>query len=200
MSYGQPSRYAWADEDGTRSWINQAEGGEQGDPLMPLLFSLGIKGALATVQEQLGEGEFLFAFLDDVYAVCAPERVGEVYMALEKALREQAGIQLHEGKTKVWNKAGVQPQVVRSGEHGVGIGTGPGVGESEEARVERIIREAWSPEGVKVLGTPVGSPAFVEKLAKERMADEQELLDAIPYVPDLQCAWTILLQCAVLRA
>ena len=90
MSYGQPSRYAWADEDDTRSWINQAEGGEQGDPLMPLLFSLGITGALATVQEQLGEGEFLFAFLDDVYAVCAPERVGEVYMALEKALREHA--------------------------------------------------------------------------------------------------------------
>ena len=160
---------------------------------------------MATIQEQLGEGEFLFAFLDDVYAVCAPERVGEVYMLLEKALREQAGIQLHEGKTRIWNKAGVQPQVGRRGEHGVGNGTGPdvnnggdeeGVGESEEARVERIIREAWSPEGVKVLGTPVGSPAFVEKLAKERMADEQELLDAIPYVPDLQCAWTILSQCA----
>ena len=28
LSYGQPSRYAWADEDGTQQWIQQAEGVE----------------------------------------------------------------------------------------------------------------------------------------------------------------------------
>ena len=34
--------------------IHQGEGGEQGDALMPLLFSLG------------------FAFLDDIYVLCPP--------------------------------------------------------------------------------------------------------------------------------
>ena len=58
------------------------------------------------------------------------------------------------------------------------------------------MREAWSPEGVKVLGTPVGTREFVEKLSNERIAEEQELLEALAYVPDLQCAWQILLQCA----
>ena len=90
MSYGQPSRYAWTDEDGSRTWIEQAEGGEQGDPLMPLLFSLGIKGALATVQSQLQEGEHLFAFLDDVYSLCPPARVCVIYAALEQALRDHS--------------------------------------------------------------------------------------------------------------
>ena len=52
--------------------ITQAEGGEQGDPLMPALFSLGQKGALEAVQTNLEEGEGLYAFLDDVYAVSSP--------------------------------------------------------------------------------------------------------------------------------
>ena len=38
--YGAPSTYLWEDEMGTNHRILQGEGGEQGDPLMPLLFSL----------------------------------------------------------------------------------------------------------------------------------------------------------------
>ena len=36
---------------------------------MPLLFSLAIHDALVAVQAELREGEVLFAYLDDVYAV-----------------------------------------------------------------------------------------------------------------------------------
>ena len=36
--YGQPSAYFWDDEMGDTQVIPQGEGGEQGDPLMPLLF------------------------------------------------------------------------------------------------------------------------------------------------------------------
>ena len=42
--------------------IVQAEGGEQGDPLMPALFSLGQHPALQAVQAQLQDGDRLFAF------------------------------------------------------------------------------------------------------------------------------------------
>ena len=41
MFYGQPSEYLWYDDDGAVHSILQAEGGEQGDPLMPALFALG---------------------------------------------------------------------------------------------------------------------------------------------------------------
>ena len=39
MFYGSPSSYLWEDEGGVTHIIAQGEGGEQGDPLVPLLFA-----------------------------------------------------------------------------------------------------------------------------------------------------------------
>ena len=69
------ARYLWEDDSGEVHDIDQGEGGEQGDPLMPMLFSLGQHNALRAVQAKLQEGELIFAYLDDVYIVCSPERV-----------------------------------------------------------------------------------------------------------------------------
>ena len=133
--------------------------------MMPMLFSLGIHTALVRVKEQLREGEYLFAYLDDVYAVVEPDRVRTVYDLLAVALLDVAGIRLNEGKTRTWNRAGLRPPLM-----------------------EDLGDNVWSPEGVKVLGTPVGSDAFVRQHVEERLADEQRLWDAIPEVPDIQCA------------
>ena len=83
---GQPSRYLWEDESGMVHTICQGEGGEQGDALMPLLFSLGQHAALEAVHRRLMEGERLFAFLDGVYVVTTPRRVGDVHLALQEEL------------------------------------------------------------------------------------------------------------------
>ena len=58
--FGSPSTYLWEDELGTTEDIAQGEGGEQGDPLMPLLFALGQHAALEAVQGRLLDGEKLF--------------------------------------------------------------------------------------------------------------------------------------------
>ena len=62
---GSSSSYLWEDRF---FWhhhtIPQGEGGEQGDPLMPLLFSLGQHGALQAIDSDLNDNEVLFAFLD----------------------------------------------------------------------------------------------------------------------------------------
>ena len=51
------SSYVWTDEAGVQQ---QHEGGEQGDPIMPLPFSLGVfHDALAEVQQHLQPGECL---------------------------------------------------------------------------------------------------------------------------------------------
>ena len=81
---------------------------------MPLLFSLGARRALKTAGERLQEGELLFAFLDDVYALCRPERTRAVYDVLAEEFDKACNIKLHEGKTRVWNVAGVTVTVVRS--------------------------------------------------------------------------------------
>ena len=56
MSCAQPSSYQWIDAGGEARSVIQAEGGEQGDPLMPLLFSRD-PGALEEVAATLLPGE-----------------------------------------------------------------------------------------------------------------------------------------------
>ena len=84
-----------------------------------------------------------------------------------------AGIQLHNGKTRCWNGSGLYPQ-----------------------DMEELGPEVWSPRGVKVPGTPVGSDEFVKEVSDARLEEEHKLWNAIPWIPDLQCAWLVLLQCA----
>ena len=57
LFYGSPSVYLWEDDMGDTHEIIQGEGGEQGDPLMPLLFSLGQHSALLAINAKLKEGE-----------------------------------------------------------------------------------------------------------------------------------------------
>ena len=78
--------------------------------------------------------------------------------------------------------------------------SGPGVqsrpnGSAQSAPQQRSAAET-NPMGIKVLGIPVGSAAFVQETVSKRLRLEAQLWDAIPSVPDLQAAWQILLQCA----
>ena len=61
--HSAPSQYWWEDEMGIVHVVDQGEGGEQGDALMPLLFSLGQNDALKAVQASLRPSGRLFAFL-----------------------------------------------------------------------------------------------------------------------------------------
>ena len=56
--------------------------------------------------------------------------------------------------------------------------------------------------GLNILGCPIGSPSFCKAHASKRVEEEQEFLKFIPKVAtvNLQCAWLLLLYCAVPRA
>ena len=110
--YGSPSTYLFFDESGCPSEIHQGEGGEQGDPLMPALYALGQHKALLQAREALLPGEQLYAYLDDVYATCPPERAGILFEALSTALQARANVQVHLGKTRAWNAAGEEPRTL----------------------------------------------------------------------------------------
>ena len=66
--YAQPFSHVWEDAEGRGQQVWQHEGGEQGDPLMPSLFSLAVHNSLEEVHQQLEPGEELMAFLDRVRA------------------------------------------------------------------------------------------------------------------------------------
>ena len=138
--------------------IRQQEGGEQGDP---------VHNALQAVQAELLE--WLFAYLDDVYALSTPERCRKIYDLLADGLSSRAWIRLHTGKTRCWNRAGEVPE-----------------------RMAELFPEVWNKEGLKVLGTPVGTPEFHQVASEERLQKEEEFWRTIPWLRDLQCAWQLM--------
>ena len=56
MFYGSPSEYFWEDDFGETHSIPQGEGGEQGDAMMPLLYSVGQHEALQVAQRGMRDG------------------------------------------------------------------------------------------------------------------------------------------------
>ena len=52
MFCSSPSQYLWEDQEGEVHTIDQGEGREQGDPLMPLLFALGQLGGSAAQSQR----------------------------------------------------------------------------------------------------------------------------------------------------
>ena len=192
--YGRPSTYLWEDEVGDTQEIPQGEGGEQGDPLMPLLFSLGQHSALEAVQRRLQGNEKVFAYLDDVVVVCSPGRVVEVEAILRQELRRQAHIDVHQGKTQVWNRFGVTPRGI---EELVRV-----------ARLEKPDAIVWKGDpslprtlqGIRVLGAPIGSPEYVADQLEKKSDKQETLFTRIPRVQDTQACWLLLLMCASTRA
>ena len=55
-------------------------------------------------------------------------------------------------------------------------------------------------QGLMVLGTPLGHPAYVAHRLQSLLQDHRAFLDCIPAVPDLQAAWLLLCHCAGPRA
>ena len=169
--------------------INQGEG-EQGDPLMPLLFVVGQHPALVAMQERLHADEWIFAFLDDIYILTKPERVGAVHAVLQEELFRHAHIRIHGGKTHVWNATGVEPPVCEALQR---------IAEASDpsARVWRGSDIPTHRQGIRVLGAPVGHPDFVRAQLETTQAEHQVLLDRIPSLPDLQSlghCWCIVLR------
>ena len=99
--YSRPSTYTWRDEHGTVHSIPQAEGVEQGDPLSPLLFCLAVHAALRHANESLRDGEYLFAFLDDVYTITPKCRATEVARMVASRIHEHAGVEPKLGKFQI---------------------------------------------------------------------------------------------------
>ena len=191
---GNPSSHLWDDDDGETHEIRQGEGGEQGDPLVPMLYALGQHQALRSVQSRLRPHERLLAFHDDVSAVAQPERIVAVPRILGEELWQHSRIRIEASKTQIWNRGGHVPSGCET--------------LLNEARAINPHAEVWfggfdrPPEerGIRVLGTPLGSAEYVRSQLDATEAAHQLLLQRIPAVQDLQSAWLLLLFCASSRA
>ena len=128
--------------------ITQAEGGEQGDPLMPALFALAFAPALRDLHADLRPDEQALAFLDDAYILAPPHRVLELYQRFERHALHRAQLRLNPGKTRVWNSAGVHP-----------VGVDSLAPDSDVWVGNRALDSAQ--RGFVALGVPFGTPEFI---------------------------------------
>ena len=168
-----------------RSTTSPRAKGEQGDAMMPLLYSLG--------QHRLQEGEHLFAYLDATFFVSSPLRVGPLYAVLQEALNVHAGIQMNAGKTQIWNRCGERPEVCNVLERVARAS-------NHRAIVWRGSQLPSEMQGIKMLGTPLGHPDFVARHLEGVLEEQRVFLSRIPLVNDIQSAWLLLLHCANARA
>lgn len=182
--YGHDSTYLWWDSDGCCHRIRQADGCEQGDALAPAYYSLAQHAALQTAAAALAPGEFLAAYLDDVYLVTQPDRARTVLDLTTRAIAEHAGVDANLGKTRVYHRRGGPPP--------------PGVAElgADVWRGDKPPAE----RGLLALGVPIGSPAYIAAEGESRLDAQAALLNALPRLPDLQSAWLLLVYCAAPRA
>ena len=189
--YGQERSYLFYDAFGRAHDVLQAEGREQGDPLMPGLFAVAIHPALVATQTALRGGERLYAFLDDAYLTRDPQCVRATFLALRQALKSHANIDLNVGKTRVWNAAGEEPPGLSEWMPPAQDGSPVWVG--DPTRPLEL-------QGIHVLGTPLGHDAFRKAALLAKRCPHDSLLDKLPGLPDLQTAWLLLLMCACPRS
>ena len=98
-------------------------------------------------------------------------------------------MQLNRAKTRIWNAAGEEPA---------------NIGDLRPVGGDPVWVGDWAlprdQQGLKVLGTPLGSEAFVRNQLVLKREAHDRLLHAIPAVEDLQAAWLLLRYCAAPRA
>ena len=154
---------------------------------MPALFSLGLDFALRAFQSDLLPGERAAAFLDDIYVTAPPQCIRQLFDRLAHHLQHQTGIQLHHGKTQVWNASGTVPPGITALSQSEAVWAGA----HDQPRAQR---------GLRVLGLPVGTDEYIQAELTRLHAKQLPLLEAIPTIPDLQTSWLLLLYCASPRA
>lgn len=180
MFYGQPSEYIYTTDDGVSHVVRQGEGGEQGDALMPALFSLGLDRPLKQGGEILQDGELAFAYLDDVYLLVKRDRARYVYDYFSRLIQESAGVRSNLGKTRCWGSGSIIPP--------------PGI-ETLGDEVWRGDKDA-SAAGLKMLGSPIGCNLYIESWCASRAEYLEWTLKQFAQIHDPQCRWLLLKYCA----
>lgn len=133
-------------EEGGDFVVTQGEGGEQGNALMPALFSLGLNLAMRDARSELDEDEAAFAFLDDVYLPVKRQNARAAYDRFTTAIFDFTRVRTNLGKIRCW-----------------------GCSETNAPRgIAELGPQVWrgnlpaEQQSLIMLGSPIGSTAFAQ--------------------------------------
>ena len=148
---------------GKRLPFHSCDGVQQGDPLGPLFFALGILRMGKRMKEALAESLSLW-YLDDGSIVGPGTELLQAWKIVEEEAKK-IGMRLNVEKCEIWAWEGEEEEWMTKFPEQV-----------------RRVRES----GFELLGCPVGDKDFSEKCAKERVSRVKEVLDRLDVVDDPQ--------------
>ena len=118
--------------------------------------------------------------MDDVYILTGRDRAKACYDIVVQSIREHTGIEPNKGKTECWSKNG---------------GNAPRDIHLLDAPVPA--KPVWKGDlneedrGIEVLGSPIGTQAYINKVLDEKLAEEDILLNELPHLDKVQMAWAL---------
>ena len=141
--------------------------------------------ALQRLRTLLPQDAHILAYLDDIYVVCERAEVVECLRTDKAVLSDTCHIDVNIGKLAAWSKEASPPPA----------------GLDEFGRTSDIWKSDLPPDscGIKVLGTPLGTPEFIDKFCQEAADEKMQLINLIPKLSSLQSSWLLLYFCVVPR-
>jgi len=103
---GQPTTHLWWDGGVEGKPVRATKGVDQGCPLSPALFAIGLAGALDHISSRLHELDAsarLFSYLDDVM-VTVPAHLADQALAVVAEELQRAGLEINQSKTAIWTR------------------------------------------------------------------------------------------------
>jgi len=175
LFYGSPSPLYYQSDTGPHVLQSQ-RGVRQGDPLGPLLFAVCVQDVLCEVQASLPEG-LVLAFADDITITGPLHLLPQAFQQLRDALARH-GLSVQPAKCQLYSPAG----------------------DVSEDILSRLSGVSHAPDGVVLLGVPLGSEAFVSHHIRQAPTDLTRGLDQVSELDDPQVALALIRQCVVHRS
>ena len=187
--YSCPTELFYRLDDSTSATIESRCGTRQGCPLGAQLFALGLHPLLCRLQALVGDRGVVISYADDLHIIAPPSVVSEALLALTATASPTTspgstfappdcrsslfGLYLARGKTTIYGPSLSDPatrDVVASALADVVQVLGDDSIVDPAERASHMLRGDGTSArrgGHRVLGTPIGSPAFVASFAQD---------------------------------
>ena len=169
LCYGEPAKLFC---EGEELSFGSAQGVQQGDPLGPLLFALGLLATCRALKEKLSTETLSVWYLDDGTIVGDPKEVEKAWKTILEEV-QKVGMKVNQGKCELIcpkGESGAVPKVW--------------------ARVHVIFGG-----GFELLGAPVGDKVFCEDYVGKRIAKIEAALKNLEKVDDPQIEMLLIRSC-----
>ena len=167
--YGAPAKLFC---EGTVLPFGSAQGVQQGDPLGPLLFSLGLLGVCRTLKQGLAQGSLAVWYLDDGTVVGEAKELTKAWKLICSEVGK-AGLKVNQGKCELFGSRFDPAELLQ------GLEEVPLVHDS----------------GFDLLGAPIGDKTFCESYVRKRIQKIEGALKKLDLIDDPQVERLLLRSC-----